>query len=80
MVTLLLSEEAGVQGERTVCGYRVQGEHGASQGEMKGELTKCSSLLFILHFSLLKDKTRTKRSETLIILLKEVNGKHLLIN
>lgn len=44
------------------------------------ELTNCSLLVFIPHFWLLKDKTRTKRSETLIILLKEINCKRLLIN
>lgn len=73
MVTLILSEEAGVHGARMMCGYRVQREHEASGGEIKGEPTKCTLFFFIPHFSLLKDKTRSKRSETLIILLKEVN-------
>lgn len=54
MVTLILSEEAGVHGARMMCGYRVQREHEASGGEIKGELTKCTLFYFYSPFFVIK--------------------------
>lgn len=47
MVTLILSEEAGVHGARMMGGYRVQREHEASGGGNKGRANKMHFVFFL---------------------------------